>query len=71
MIETVVKLASGIEVRCPAYPEPACYIRVVDPKRPEPEIGYWDEQEFAETPAEVMGALMGLLRSASSTRKDK
>ncbi len=59
--ESVVYLINGKELHCPAAPAPCHYIRVVDSDGSE--IVYYDENEFAEGPADVMGALMGALQS--------
>lgn len=59
--ECVIPLESGMEIRCPAHPEPCYYVRVVDPIVGE--IAYWDSAEWAESPMEVMGALLGSLAS--------
>jgi len=40
---------------------PCDHIRVLDPEGKE--IAYWDEKEWEEEPAEVMGAIMGALCS--------
>ena len=57
--EAVVYLISGMELRCPAAPAPCEYVRVVDAGGNE--VVYYDQNEFTENAAEVLGALMGAL----------
>ena len=59
--ECVVVLESGLELHCPAVPEPCSYVRVVDPMVGE--VVYWDSAEWQEDPEGVMGALIGLLKN--------
>ena len=58
--ETIVLLADGRQLRFPAYPESCSYIRVMFEGR---EITYWNSEEWKEDPEDVMGAIMGVLRS--------
>lgn len=65
--EAVIALANGREIRCPAHPEPCSYVRVMQAGC---ELGYWVETEWASTPDEVMGAILGLAsgsRTAETT----
>lgn len=57
--EAVVYLVNGLELRSPSFPAPCEYLRVVDAGGTE--VVYYDQNEFAEDPTEVMGALMGAL----------
>lgn len=59
--ECVVKLANGLELRCPAYPEPCTYVRVVHGWR---EIGYWTAGELKDDPDVVLGAILGAANGA-------
>jgi len=52
-------LPSGLRVVCPAYPGECTYVRFVDNNGFE--LGYWDHQEWADDPTDVMGAIMGLM----------
>lgn len=58
--ECVVLTHSGREIRCPAYPESCTYFRIVDQGF---ELAYWSIDEVAESPAEVLGAIMGGLKN--------
>lgn len=62
--ETAIRLGSGRELRCPVYPEPCSYVRLVVPGVVPLEIAYWEEDEWREAPAEVMGAILGAMRGA-------
>jgi len=57
--EYCVMTESGNEIRCPAYPNPCEYVRIVDPVVGE--VAYWDSAEWQEAPEEVMGAILGSL----------
>jgi len=59
--ETKIPLETGAELRCPSYPEPCAYVRIVDPIVGE--VAYWDSQEWAEDPEGVMGAILGAMNS--------
>lgn len=58
--EMSVPLNGGRELRCPAYPEPCEYVRIIDASSGE-EIVYWDSGEWQEAPEEVMGAIVGAM----------
>ncbi len=58
--ECVVRTASGFQLRSPAYPEPASYLRVCDPLGRE--IAYWNSDEIREDAEDVIGAVLGALR---------
>lgn len=61
--ECVIHLRPGARIRCPAYPEDCTYVAIdID----EIEVGYWDIAEWTQEPAEVMGAIMGVLAVALS-----
>lgn len=53
--ETVTPLETGSELRCPAYPHPCEYVRIVDPMVGE--VAYWDQQEWADDPMGVIGSM--------------
>lgn len=59
--ETVIALANGREMRCPAYPEECDYVRITQNGY---ELAYWTNEEWAEDPKVVMGAIMGTARGA-------
>jgi hypothetical protein len=64
--ETVIELAGGFELRCPAFPQDCDYVRVVDScVAGGAELMCWTSQEWAEAPEEVMGAILRLARSAA------
>jgi hypothetical protein len=50
----------GVELRCPAYPGGCSYVRLCDSRG---EFAYWDVAEWAESPEEVMGAIIGALKN--------
>jgi hypothetical protein len=58
--EFILRTASGRTIHAPAYPEECSYVRVVD--HAGNEIAYWTSAEWAESPEEVMGALLGTLK---------
>ncbi|MEJ8837603.1 hypothetical protein [Ramlibacter sp. AN1133] len=61
--ETVIELPGDISMKVPAYPSECDYVRVVDRSvRGGAELAYWTSSEWRDAPAEVMGALMGLLK---------
>ncbi len=60
MDETIIKLENGLRLMCPAAPALCTYVRVVDTNNQE--LGYWCDDEWSDAPAEVMGAIIGLLR---------
>lgn len=51
-------------IHSPAYPEPCSYVRVVCAGL---EIAYWSDNEWQESPSEVMGAILGAANGHSST----
>lgn len=56
-----------LEVRVPAYPTECEYVRVVH-NRGEGNViekAYWDSDEWQESPAEVMGAIMGAIKGVA------
>lgn len=55
--ECSVLLPNGLRLVCPAYPFPCDYVRLVDSNGFE--MVMWEVNEWAESPAEVMGAIMG------------
>lgn len=59
--ECVIPLPDGRAIHTPAHPEPCSYVRVTFEGR---EIVYWVCDEWQEAPEEVMGAIMGILKSA-------
>jgi hypothetical protein len=54
--ETVIALANGREMHCPAHPEECDYVRITQGGY---ELAYWTSEEWAEDPKVVMGALIG------------
>jgi hypothetical protein len=58
--ECVVRLANGAELRCPPYPAPCDYVRVIGPNGVE--IGYWNSDEMRDDPEDVLGAVLGAAR---------
>ena len=58
--ECVTEVCCGRTLRCPAAPAPCDYVRVCD--HDGSELVYWDKQEWADDPAEVMGAIIGAMR---------
>ena len=63
--EAVITLANGRDIRCPAWPEPCSYVRVTQAGC---ELGYWVDAEWAQAPAEVMGAVLGLACASRGAR---
>lgn len=59
--ETVIPLANGRQICCPAYPLDCVYVRIVLEGY---ELMYWHCDEWTEDPAIVMGAILGLARGA-------
>jgi hypothetical protein len=62
--ECLLRLDSGRELRCPAFPAPCGYVRVVQQGY---ELAYWDSNEWRTDPEEVMGALMGCASGRAGT----
>ena len=58
--EFILPTASGRSIHAPAYPDECTYVRVVD--QAGNELMYWDSAEWAESPEEVMGAILGALK---------
>lgn len=58
--EANIRTASGFQLKVPAYPEEVSYLRVCDPVGRE--VAYWAIDEVQESPAEVLGAIVGALR---------
>lgn len=54
--ETIIALANGRAMHCPAHPNACEYVRIVQDGK---EIAYWDQAEWRDDPAIVMGAIMG------------
>jgi hypothetical protein len=61
--ESSITLPKGKAV-FPAHPAECTYIRVLDEN--DKEIGYWDVNEWEEEPTEVMGAIMGCIKSRTA-----
>lgn len=57
--ETVLQVHTGFFLKVPSYPEDCSYIRVCDSLHRE--IAYWNSEELAEAPEEVLGAIIGAL----------
>ena len=58
--ETTIRLPSGRELRAPVYPVPCTYLRIVNADGTE--RAYWDCEEWAEDPQDVMGAIVGAMK---------
>lgn len=56
-----VIVVGSLELRCPSYPAECDYVRIVD-TADGAEIGYWDNNEWARDPRDVMGAIIGQLK---------
>lgn len=54
--EAVISLANGRELRCPSFPEPCSYVRVVHCGH---ELMCWHVNEWQADPADTMGAILG------------
>ena len=54
--ECITTTLSGRKIHTPAYPTDCSYVRITYCGL---ELAYWDHAEWAEAPAEVMGAIMG------------
>lgn len=64
--EAIILKIGTQEVRTPAYPSDCDYVRVVENGE---EVAYWNMDEWRESPAEVMGAIMGAVKEvADGTR---
>jgi phosphosulfolactate phosphohydrolase-like enzyme len=57
-LECVSQTTAGVEVRCPAWPQPCSYVRVCQGGF---QIGYWVADEWRDQPEEVAGAIFGAL----------
>jgi hypothetical protein len=57
--EIAILAHSGFYLKCPAFPQDCDYVRITDPLGRE--IAYWVSDEWRESPAEVMGAILGAL----------
>lgn len=55
--ETIIKLSNGREIHTPAFPEDCTYVRIVEFGF---ELAYWVDDEWADDPQVVMGAMLGL-----------
>ncbi len=61
--ECVVLLANGGQLRCPPFPSECDYVRVIDGEGVE--SGYWNVDELKESPAEVLGAILGAANASA------
>jgi hypothetical protein len=58
--EIVLTVENGMQLRADGEdPTGTSYVRVCDPEGVE--VMYWNEDELRESPAEVMGAIVGAL----------
>jgi hypothetical protein len=64
--ECALQAHTGFYLKTPAYPADCTYVRVCDPLGRE--IVYWDEEEWRQDPAGVMGAIVGALNRGSDVR---
>lgn len=55
--EAHLETATGVIIAVPAYPLPCSYVRLL--RADKSELAYWDHQEWADDPEEVMGAIFG------------
>lgn len=62
--ECVILAHSGREIRTPAYPDDADYIRITQHGF---ELAYWTSDEWKESSSEVIGAVMGALKNQVAT----
>jgi hypothetical protein len=56
--ECVIRTEGDVEMRCPAWPDPCSYVRVLQHGF---EIGYWNSEEWRDDPVDVMGAMLGAM----------
>jgi hypothetical protein len=63
--ETIIPLADGKRLCCPAHPTPCEYVRVTNSAGQE--LACWNQAEWHEAPMEVMGALCGALAAPAET----
>lgn len=56
-------IGSLCSIHTPAHPAPCSYVRIVCAGL---EIAYWTEDEWAESPSDVMGAIMGAAKGPAS-----
>ena len=61
--ECVITSIKGRKLKTASYPNECDYVRVTD--RADNEIAYWSCDEWAESPMEVMGAIVGALNGGS------
>jgi hypothetical protein len=64
--ETVIHLADGKRLRCPAHPAPCEYIRVTNSA--DEELAYWTYAEWQQSPMHVIGALCRVLAASIQER---
>lgn len=64
--EACIVTQSGRELRFPAYPKEVDYVRVVDHGF---ELAYWVDDEFAEDPRCVLGAMLGCAMASVQARQ--
>lgn len=62
--EAVIQVANGCQVRVLAHPAECSYVRVISAQGLE--VGYWNQDEWQQAPAEVMGAIFGATLSPVS-----
>lgn len=67
--ECIINLETGNTLRCPTYPDPCEYVRIVDPF--DNEVAYWDQHEWASDPMGVMGAIIGSINSVNEDEESK
>jgi hypothetical protein len=63
--ETVIPLADGKRLCCPAHPIPCEYVRVTSSAGQA--LAYWSHTEWQAAPTEVIGALCGALAASEGT----
>jgi hypothetical protein len=65
--ETVIPLADGKLLCCPAHPAPCEYVRIANSEGTE--LAYWSHAEWKAAPQEMMGALCGALAAPEGVAK--
>lgn len=59
LVETVIELRPGVELRCPAFPQECSYVRITDGGN---EVRYWEPAVWRCVPGVALGSLMGMIR---------
>jgi hypothetical protein len=70
MADLHLKLKNGRSIVCDSAednPEGVSFVQVLDADGEE--VAYWDSQEWADEPIEVMGAIMGALAGGNADER--